>query len=85
MMKDARQALQLLRDGGEDQFDLVITDVHMPDMDGFKFLELIGLEMDLPVISIIKLPCSPARALLIVCFASSWSLRTFITPRSKGL
>ncbi|KAL5560196.1 hypothetical protein UlMin_036407 [Ulmus minor] len=31
-------------------FDIVISYVHMPDMDGFKFLEQIGLEMDLPVI-----------------------------------
>ena len=32
-------------------FARVISDVHMPDMDGFKLLELVGLEMDLPVIS----------------------------------
>lgn len=46
----AIEALKMLREN-RNKFDLVISDVNMPDMDGFKLLELVGLEMDLPVIS----------------------------------
>lgn len=45
----ATEALKLLRER-KDGFDIVISDVNMPDMDGFKLLEHVGLEMDLPVI-----------------------------------
>ncbi|OVA20506.1 SANT/Myb domain [Macleaya cordata] len=45
----AREALEILRER-KDGFDIVISDVNMPDMDGFKLLEHVGLEMDLPVI-----------------------------------
>jgi len=43
-------ALNLLREN-KNIYNLVMSNVHMPDMDGFKLLELVGLEMDLPVIS----------------------------------
>ncbi|KAI3730074.1 hypothetical protein L6452_18750 [Arctium lappa] len=45
----AEVALSLLREN-KNGYDVVISDVHMPDMDGFKLLVHIGLEMDLPVI-----------------------------------
>lgn len=45
----ARDALNKLREK-KDSYDIVISDVNMPDMDGFKLLEHVGLEMDLPVI-----------------------------------
>lgn len=35
----------------KDEFDIVITDVVRQDMDGFKLLQIIGIEMDIPVIS----------------------------------
>ncbi|CAJ2645192.1 unnamed protein product [Trifolium pratense] len=46
---NAIEALRMLREN-RNNFDLVISDVDMPDMDGFKLLEMVGLEMDLPVI-----------------------------------
>jgi DNA-binding NtrC family response regulator len=39
-----------LRDNNE-EFDIVITDVVRQDIDGFKLLQIIGLEMDIPVVS----------------------------------
>ncbi|KAK1310725.1 Two-component response regulator ARR12 [Acorus calamus] len=50
IVKDkASEALELLRKN-KDQFDIVLSDVIMPGLDGFRLLEIVGLEMDLPVI-----------------------------------
>ncbi|CAL5387800.1 unnamed protein product [Camellia sinensis] len=45
----ATEALKMLRKNKE-SYDIVITDVIMLDMNGFEILEIIGLEMDMPVI-----------------------------------
>ena len=42
--------MEMLRKN-KDSDDIVITDVMRSDMDVFKLLEIIGLEMDIPVIS----------------------------------
>ncbi|CAI9758918.1 unnamed protein product [Fraxinus pennsylvanica] len=49
----ALEALSILKEN-KDNFDIVVTDVIMPDVDGFKLLELIRLETDIPVIMISK-------------------------------
>lgn len=46
----ATKALSILREK-KDEFDLVISDVNMPDMDGIKLLKVVGIEMNIPVIS----------------------------------
>lgn len=44
----AVEAVKILK--GKEVFDLVLSDVHMPDMDGLKLLEVVGLELEIPVI-----------------------------------
>ncbi|KAL6011547.1 hypothetical protein ACLOJK_001995 [Asimina triloba] len=44
-----RLALSILRER-KGEIDVVITDVYMPEIDGFKLLELVATEMDIPVV-----------------------------------
>ncbi|KQJ82939.1 hypothetical protein BRADI_5g12160v3 [Brachypodium distachyon] len=46
---DAKTALQRLREA-KDPFDLVISELHMPDIDAFKLLRHIAVELGIPVI-----------------------------------
>ena len=49
--KSGETALEMLRANKEDPpFDIVLTDVNMPGIDGFLLLQQIGLELDVPVI-----------------------------------
>ncbi|GMP76437.1 hypothetical protein CsSME_00033111 [Camellia sinensis var. sinensis] len=72
----AEMALSLLREN-KNGYDIVISDVHMPDMDGFKLLEHIGLEMDLPVISK-HLGLVISDGLTVILNTDSWILITII-------
>ncbi|WOG95496.1 hypothetical protein DCAR_0414818 [Daucus carota subsp. sativus] len=49
IVKNANEALSML---GNKSFDLVLTDVHMPDMNGFELQRCIIQEFSLPVILI---------------------------------
>ncbi|XP_055826260.1 two-component response regulator ARR14-like [Solanum dulcamara] len=48
-VKNANDALSMLRASGN-SFDLVITDVHMPDMNAFQLQQQITKEFDIPVV-----------------------------------
>ena len=49
----------------------MLSDVHMPDMDGFKLLEHIALELDIPVMSESSQPSlHPPTTPLKMCFLS---------------
>ncbi|TYI56913.1 hypothetical protein E1A91_D11G245500v1 [Gossypium mustelinum] len=46
-----KTALSKLREN-RNGFDIITSNVYMPDMDGFKLLEHIGLDIDMPIISL---------------------------------
>lgn len=43
------QAISMVKEN-RDRFDLVMSEVYLPDEDGFRLLEIVGLGLDLPVI-----------------------------------
>ena len=46
---NAESALKILR-SKKNKIDIELSDVHMPDMDGFKLLEIIQFELSIPVL-----------------------------------
>ena len=80
---DGKTALRMLM-AGKQQFDLVITDVRMPDMDGFKLLELIRLEMDLPVISTLTAQLKVFFSFILTCHELAIVFKSvLLLPRKK--
>ena len=55
--KDAAEALEMLRDKLK-QFDLIITDINMPEMDGFQFVKICKEDQKLSKIPIMALTFS---------------------------
>jgi CheY-like chemotaxis protein len=52
-VREARSGLDALRLWHEEESDLVITDIHMPDLDGLATIrELHALRPDLPIIAV---------------------------------
>ncbi|XP_050203742.1 two-component response regulator ARR14-like isoform X3 [Mercurialis annua] len=45
----SKDALVMLRDE-KNNFDILVIDLHMPDIDGFKLLQVAEVELDLPVV-----------------------------------
>lgn len=43
------QAISMVKEN-RDRFDLIMSEVYLPDEDGFRLLEIVGLGLDLPVI-----------------------------------
>ena len=70
----------------KDDFDIVITDVNMPDLDGFQLLEHVRIEMDLPIISefIVYLFLSSISYTLLFVFLKTIALCNFTVMSIDG-
>ncbi|WOG95610.1 hypothetical protein DCAR_0414935 [Daucus carota subsp. sativus] len=73
IVKDAHEALSMLQNKS---FDLVITDVHMPKMDGLKLQERINQDFNLPVILI----SADSRAEVMCMGINNGAQRFFVKP-----
>ncbi|OYT15255.1 MAG: hypothetical protein B7C24_14035 [Bacteroidetes bacterium 4572_77] len=48
--ESAKEALEAFRTAPKNNYDLIISDFQMPEMDGYQFIEQIRLESDIPAI-----------------------------------
>ncbi len=55
------EAVDVLRANGQGHIDLVLLDLHMPQMDGHQFLEIVGSEFDVDALNVTVVTSSTER------------------------
>lgn len=67
-MEDGRRALAELRDEGK-EFDLVLLDLYMPEMDGFELLTLMQEDEKLSLIPVVVMSADGDKEIIANCLS----------------
>ena len=59
--RSGKEALSLLREDSS-RFDIVLSDLHLSDINGLKLLEIMAFEMDMPVVGKLSFSPKPIRS-----------------------
>ncbi|KAL1820006.1 hypothetical protein ACET3Z_014875 [Daucus carota] len=81
------EALSILerRDENEKSYDVVLSDVHMPDMDGFKLMRRVNKEFNLPVVLISADDRIETVRRGLISGAPSYLLKPITTDQTRNL